>query len=84
MNQIVAKQLPLDEMLIGSFDQNSKAIARGDLAKVERMRHAAMEYFREHRFPDSTHEKWKNTEIENLTGEDFVQLLEPAAADRNM
>jgi Fe-S cluster assembly protein SufD len=84
MNQIVAKQLPLDEMLIGSFDQSSKAIARGDLAKVERMRHAAMEYFREHRFPDSTHEKWKNTEIENLTGEDFVQLLEPATADRNM
>lgn len=84
MNPIESNQLPLDEMLISSYEMSRETIVRGDISKVELMRDTALQHFKTNRFPDSTHEKWKNTEIENLTCEDFVQLIEPAQADRNM
>ncbi|MDP3462977.1 MAG: Fe-S cluster assembly protein SufD [Bacteroidales bacterium] len=74
----------LEEMLIKSFDLGISQIAKGDTAKVERMRHESFRHFCQTRFPDSSHESWRNTEIESLTSEDFVQQLSASKADRNM
>lgn len=83
-NTQMQQGLPLDEMLLGTFDRNKGLITANDTPKVSRLRESAMDIFRECRFPDSAHEKWRNTPIESLTEEDFVQQLSPSQADKNL
>lgn len=72
MEQIKKTFYPLEDILIRHFSEHADAWAKNDHPKVSAIRKEAMTYFKQHGFPNSKMEKWRNTELKGVYEEELT------------
>ena len=83
-NMKLLKEIPLGEMLIDRFQNQFDVITANDIPAVTAMRKEAMNHFISNGFPSSSDEKWRHTEIESLTEENFQYYLKPLDSEQDI
>ncbi|MDA3942207.1 MAG: Fe-S cluster assembly protein SufD [Bacteroidetes bacterium] len=76
--------LPLDDMLIGQYRQYKDLISKNDTAHVRQLRENAFKKFEKERFPTSNDEQWRHTDVEALTGDSYINELQPPDLEKNI
>ncbi len=74
----------LESLLTAQFEQHSERIAEGDTPAMKSLRMKHFEAFKAVGFPDSSHEKWRFTDIESALNQDFCHELSASRSDRNI
>jgi Fe-S cluster assembly protein SufD len=83
-NEHLVQEISLDEMLVNQFDTQFELISANDIEAVTALRKEAMTQFMTTGFPSSSDEKWRNTEIEAFTEENFQYYLTPMEPERDI
>jgi Fe-S cluster assembly protein SufD len=74
----------LDELLINQFEEENHLVTAYDIPKVTALREKHFKDFLTTGFPDSTHEKWRFSEIESMLEQQYVHALEPQITEKNI
>lgn len=74
----------LDALLLDQYQSAKAQIMAYDIPKVSRLREQFFLDFKEKGFPDTSHEKWRFSRIEDLMEQPFHHDLNPSKAEENL
>lgn len=80
----ITAPLPLDQLLAEQYRNNFELITSNDTPGIKELREHHFQAFVKHGFPDTSQEKWRFSEIENLLQMPFYHDLSPQPSRKNL
>lgn len=80
----ITAPLPLDQLLAEQYRNNFELITSNDTPGIKELREHHFQAFVKQGFPDTSQEKWRFSEIENLLQMPFYHDLSPQPSRKNL